>query len=204
MTVLGCAVDTRIPYVVDKVLSMGVNPDMRCDVDQITPLYKAINSQASWSSFEGIERMLKNPTPELLDSFRRHAPRLAGMDHVTAMQNISRLFENPRHMQIGGELLDFLPPQIDSYSLIAIIESLLDKGADPNQLHNLNGWVGFTPLMLAAELNLPEVVKLLRAKGASSSLKALAPDGRKVDALEVALAHGSHEALVAFREYGER
>ena len=199
-TILGFAVDTQIPYVVDKVLSMGVTPDMRCDVDQITPLYKVINSHASLSSFGGVERMLKNPTPELLDSIRRHAPWLAGIDNFTAEQNISRLFQNPRYMDIGRELLGFLPPQMDKYSLMAIIESLLDHGADPNHLHNLNGWRGFTPLMLAAELNLPEVVKLLCAKGASSSLKASAPDGRKVDALDVAQAHGSREALFALRE----
>ena len=49
-TILGCAVDTLIPSVVGKILSMGAEPNQCCDVDQVSPLYKAIRSFASQSA----------------------------------------------------------------------------------------------------------------------------------------------------------
>ena len=49
--------------------------------------------------------------------------------------------------------------------MFSIAKTLLENGADPNQKHNVNGLVGYTPLMMAAEHDLLDLFKLMLKYG---------------------------------------
>ena len=67
---------------------------------------------------------------------------------------------------------------------IAIVQLLLDRGADPNARQQ----VGYTPLMGAAGAGRDDLVSLLLARGADPGL--VSEDGKT--AAGVALEHGHH------------
>ena len=49
--------------------------------------------------------------------------------------------------------------------MFSIAKVLLENGADPNKKHCINGLIGYTPLMMAAEKNLIDLFELMIKHG---------------------------------------
>jgi ankyrin repeat protein len=188
LTVLGCAVESGNPAIVKRVLEMGADPNQPCDVDQVSPLYKAVHAFSRLPGFDDFIKQFSAGSPKLMESIRRHAPSM-GMDFVSLRRAVEQMTSGPRHHEIGMELFECLRKKqgssVREEQLREIIELLLVNGADPNQGHSVNGWKGYTPLMLAIELRQPELVEAMLNKEnpvqVNLNQKASLPDGRQFD-----------------------
>lgn len=208
-TVLGSAVEAGNPAIVKRVLEMGANANQRCDVDQVSPLFKAVYAFTGVPSFDEFLSELKKGSPELMESIRRHAPGLAGVDFASLPKNFDHLRDNPRHQKFGKEIFEYFQNQhatIRDEDRYQIISMLLKYGADPNEPHNIKGWKGYTPLMLAITQGRPDVVAEMLRKGnpiqVKLNQKAARPDGLQFDAKKLALVYQSQAVLDLLRGAG--
>ncbi|NLX25976.1 MAG: ankyrin repeat domain-containing protein [Lentisphaerae bacterium] len=148
LTVLGYAVESGNPAIVKRVLEMGADPNQRCDVDQVSPLYKAVRAFSKLPDFDDYEKSMEQPSPELMESNRRHAPGM-GMDFVSQQKTIEQKTSDPRHREIGQALFEYLKKEqgaaVQEEHICEMIRLLLEYGADPNQPHDVNGWKDIRP-----------------------------------------------------------
>lgn len=164
LTPLLLAVKSGRPEIVEKLLSLGANPNLRGDSDNQTALNICLkilnlhkNPNRLFESF--IDQRI---TPEALDSFRRETNALYGHmleDQVQAMSNRpADLLQIERYIvnDSVNQILEFINPD----DMRAIFKMLLDKGADPNS-QMTTPLKGYTPLMLAVEKDLDEEVAMM-------------------------------------------
>ena len=201
LTVLGYAVESGNPTIVKRVLEMGADVNQRCDVDQVSPLYKAVHAFSELPSFDDVDQALAQAPPELMESIRRHNP--VGGDLQSINQKSEQMNNNPRHREIGVELFEHLKKEqgeaVSEKDLCEIVRLLLKHGANPNQAHDVNGWKGYTALMLATELKRQDVVAAMLSSEIPVTVKlgqkASLPDGRQFDAEELARMYQTRAVL---------
>jgi Fe2+ transport system protein FeoA len=201
-TVLGCAVESGNPAIVKRILEMGADPNQQCYVEQVSPLYKAVHAFSRLPDFDDFMRKFEQGDLALMESVRRHAPDM-GIDFVSQEKTIKQMMSNPQHRKIGIKLFEYYRKEqgatVSEGDLREIIDLLLAKGADPNQGHAVNGWKGYTPLMLATELRRPYIVAAMLNPAnplrGNPHQKASLPDGRQFDAKDLANVYESHAAL---------
>ena len=70
-----------------------------------------------------------------------------------AKQWVAQHFEEQRQKCLSKE------------KMFSIAKVLLENDADPNQRHDVNGLIGYTPLMMAAEKNLIDLFELMIKHG---------------------------------------
>jgi hypothetical protein len=160
LSVLGSAVETGNPDIVNKVLEMMKAVDADVDIkyggDDQTPLYTAI------CCFKASERHL-NPRddvpPELFEYIRRHNDGRGGITTEETRRKYVEMMNNPRVAQniklVGQIHSDLCKEMYTQERLLKIIEALLKAGSKPNKPHDKCDGVlmGYTPLMLAAEFD---------------------------------------------------
>jgi ankyrin repeat protein len=169
-TILGCAVETSSPDVVAKVIEMGALVDQKTDVDQNTPLMKAISMHRLPNIDEFLMLHLQNPTKPFLDSVRRFVPELGGMDINMTHENLMRLLNSSRGAELMHVLTTVVKEQLaESYKVngqVKVVEALLKAKANPNHAdYHGQIWDSYTPLMLAAELDFFDAFKLMMEYG---------------------------------------
>lgn len=200
LTPLLCAMELGAPDVVERLLEMTANPDLRGQVDNMTPLYLCMGRLAIALAPEKLHRPLRAAmlAPRGLvenDALRRYAGVVAGVFGDSSMRH---LLSTPRNRQLFESCLEaFASITVSRYSrpkLLRIVELLLLAGADPNASHDHRA-PGRTPLMLAAENDDLEAFELmLRHRGDPQQR-----DGDGMDALRVALGFGSRRIVERLR-----
>lgn len=166
-TPLICAVRYGEPDVVEKLLSMGAEPNQRGQIDQVTPLYRCMASIGALRRPERFHRhmiqsLLADPDHMKREVLRRYNITLGGvfgdelsLRRVFATAGGSEFFE-----LFVSALLKEEMGNLSEAKLLAIVGHLLKAGANPNAPHNYPA-PGRTPLMLAAENDSAEAFGLM-------------------------------------------
>lgn len=152
------AVQSGRPDVVDKVLAMGANVNNRGLTDNQTALNACLkmigiakDSKRYWDSVFQMQL-----TPEVLDSIRRVNSGITGFTLEDQLQFLEAQNSDPKFRQTLGSLTSFmsgeLDKRIDNTNMRLIASQLIEIGADVNAEH-ATPVKGYTPLMLAAELD---------------------------------------------------
>jgi hypothetical protein len=173
LNVLGSAVETGNPDIVDKVLEMmkavKANVDIKYGGDDQTPLYTAISLFKASEKYLNIENDVS--PPELFEFIRRQNDIRGGITTEETKQRYIEERKNPLFAQILEWTHQISSDQCKKAyrpeKILMIIEALLDAGSNPNKPHNkYNGLLmGYTPLMLAAEFDWVEAFGLLVKHG---------------------------------------
>ncbi|MDO6566263.1 ankyrin repeat domain-containing protein [Alteromonas sp. 1_MG-2023] len=158
------AVKSGKPEIVNTLLQMGADINRRGETDQQSSLNVCIKMIGMLKNSEKyIEQQLNMPiTPEALDSIRRCNPGMTGFTLKHQFDNLSMSRLEPQLQEIEETLIrsraEYMQRHASLSNLRTIAAILIDNGADVNASHTspLNG---YTPLMLAVELDESELVK---------------------------------------------
>ena len=164
------AVESGRPDVVEKVLAMGANVNKRGLTDSQSALNVCLkmiciakDPESYWKSILSMEL-----TPEVLDAIRRTNPGITGFNLEDQLQFISAQNFDPRFQQILELLPSIMSGELDKKIDIAkmrlIANQLIEAGADVNAEHSAPV-KGYTPLMLAAELDEVDLFNNMLSKG---------------------------------------
>lgn len=198
---LVCAVDTGRPEVVRKVLDMGANLNFRGYTDNQSPLFLALSRICAIKRPDVFMELADSPpiTKELLDSLRRHNNGLNGVTLVEVEQAYIKQDLDPLYTRIKNSLLRLTAERIQEYmslkKLREIALELIHRNADTNAKHKTR-IKGFTPLMLAAELDEIELFEAMILKDGNPFLTVKDPNtGLLLDSYHIAFAHQSTQVL---------
>jgi hypothetical protein len=161
---LGCAVQTGRPDIVKKILEMGATVDRRHDVICGTPLFTAIGFIAHHTrpQLEASQSESIKYSEMSLQSVRAHTAGMLPHD----LQHLKRVMlehdSDPLFRNIHETCKEYEKKNIVKYSTVdgfrEIAKILIEYGADPNAKHD-TAMLGYTPLMLAAELDEAELIE---------------------------------------------
>jgi len=196
------AVQTGQLEIVDKILSMGADPNGRGRTDEQTPLNVCLK----------LIGILKNPelskneqlniptTPEALDSIRRYSQGAFGFSLENQKKNLEQMKSSSHFQKTRERYIDLMYRRIcESMSLEEMrrIASLLIKaGADVNAEHS-SPIKGYTPLMLAAEHDEVDLFEIMLVHGGDTAKTYIDPkSGREVSINEIASYFDSREILL--------
>ena len=164
LTCLGQAVCSGNAKVVLKLLGMGAEVDQLQSEDQISSLHRAV----------GIRGRKTNEIPQNvrsdreLDGLRRSVPLFSGKTNEQILEAWWGLKENPLFATVSESVINVISAQEREYcsrsKMFEIAKVLLKYGANPNLPQKMNGWEGYTPLMLAAETNQCDLFDLMVTK----------------------------------------
>lgn len=164
------AVESGKPEIVRKVLELGADVNVRGATDSQTALNVSLKMVG----------MLKNPqkfvkdqvnmkqTPELWDSIRRYSAGLTGftLEHQAGYINSQDSSEEyQRFLRIVMDLMiERVEECLDLNELRKVSTILIDENSDTNAEH-VSPLKGYTPLMLAAELDEVTLFNKMLSKG---------------------------------------
>jgi len=193
------AVETGQPEVVEKVLAMGADPNGRGKTDEQTALnvcLKYIGYIKCPAKFMSDHREVKF-SPAALDSIRRYLAGVYGHTLAEQKRAIEAREKHPRYGQFRQKILEIMIGRINEYmsleSMRQIAGILIDAGADVNAEHR-SPLAGYTPLMLAAELNERKLFEHMLVQGGDLKKTYVDPrTARAVDCWEIANYFNSYE-----------
>ena len=163
LTPLMCAIDLGLPEVVEALIGQGVDVEQKVLTDNQSPLYYLV-SQLLYKLKPGYlleflcQKMMEEPDVVLQDTLRRFGVGMAG----TFGSSVSVPRSHP--IFTAKMLADRHASRHSVSRLMRIAELLLDAGANPNAPHKYPV-PGRTPLMLAAESDLPALFSLMLDHG---------------------------------------
>ncbi len=169
--------------IVQKVLELGADVHQRGLTDNQTALNQIIKMIGCFKSPEEFRRvMAKHPiTPELLDTIRRHSAGDAGFTLSDAEHTISNTKNHPFYKIFSDIAFDLMRSRLRTNTsleeLRQIATLLITERADVNAEHN-SPVKGYTPLMLAAELNEGELFALMLKHGGQPHKTYIDPNTR--------------------------
>lgn len=193
------AVETGRFEIVDKILSMGANPNGRGKTDEQTPLTVCLK----------LIGILKNPelskneqlnipiTPEALDSIRRYSQGAFGFTLEDQKKALERIGSSAFSQQARESYIDAMYQRIDENMSLEemrrIASQLIKAGADVNAEH-CSPIKGYTPLMLAAELDEVDLFEIMLVHGGDTAKTYIDPkSGREVSINEIAIYFDSRD-----------
>lgn len=183
LTPLMCAIDLGLPDVVAALVARGADVEQRALTDNQSPLYylvsrlfHKINPARMAPSL--LEKMMEEPDVVLQDTLRRFGVGMAG----TFGSDVSGPRSHPEHAIAATQAIVAKHVSRHSVSnLMQIAAVLLKAGANPNAPHTYPV-PGRTPLMLAAESDLPELFDLMVQHGGDP----LRPDAARQNCMQIA------------------
>lgn len=192
LTPLMCAIDLGLPDVVAALLMQGADVEQRALTDNQSPLYYLVSQLSGWLNPTQMlvtltARMMQEPDLVLQDTLRRFGFGSAGAfgSNTTALQSNQELA-----VAVAKALVDQHVSRQSVPKLMRIAATLLEAGANPNASHKYPV-PGRTPLMLAAESDLPELFDLMIQHGGDP----LKPDAHGKDSWQIARAFQSRRVL---------
>lgn len=158
LTPLMCAIDYGSPDVVQALLTQGADTEQRALTDGQSPLYYLVSQLFCMSNPKQVIAMLvaksmQAPDIVLKDSLRRFGAGPAGT--FGADNRLLQMFPGVGEA-IASHLVNHRADRHSGAKLMEIAALLLKAGANPNAAHQYPV-PGRTPLMLAAENDLPEL-----------------------------------------------
>ena len=193
LTPLISAVETANSHIVQRLVEMGAEVDLRGTTDNVTPLYHCLQRIIICREPAKFDQIMlahqTNPGSQMMETIRRNADGMMGID----LNDVQRSFKSPkteRQSEIFKEenqyfrfrvcKREFITPLID------IAGILVKKGADVNAEQTLyNNLKGVTPLMLAAEMDEIDLFKIMLEHGGDPE-KYYLFHGRKVNCWDIA------------------
>ena len=200
------AVQSGRPDIVEKVLEMGANANQRGLTDNQSALNACIkmigiakDPKGYWDSTLQMEL-----TPEVLDSIRRANSGMTGFTLEDQLEFLSAQNSDPKFRQIVGLLTSFMSGELDNridiVKMRLIANRLIEAGADVNAEHAAPV-KGYTPLMLAAELDEADLFNKMLSKGGNPRKTYFCKNTNvNVDCWRIAEYFGSSNVLVTLRE----
>jgi hypothetical protein len=196
LTPLMCAVDLGEPDVVLKLLEMGADADRLALTDHQSPLYYTVTMIHGrvhpQQMFERLSMaLLSEPDAVGQDTLRRFGVAAAGAfgDDETLMRA-----EPSAALETARAMVNMHVRRHSVVKLRQIVALLLRFGADPNRAHGYPV-AGRTPLMLAAEFDIPAVFELM-VEHRGDPLK---PDAEGKNCFQIAMAFRSQHVLACLR-----
>lgn len=192
LTPLMCAIDYGAPDVVKALLIQGAAPNQRALTDDLSPLYQLcsrllIAHQPQRAAAILTDRALQEPDLVMQDTMRRFGIDMAG----TFGADTNRMRSTPGLVAaIAKQLMQQHARQRSASSLMEIAALLLEAGAQPNAAHAYPAR-GRTPLMLAAENDLPELFDLMCRHGGEPRQ----PDAAGHDCWHIARSFGAVKVM---------
>lgn len=170
------AVKSGRPDVVKKIIEMGATIDEWHNIEKTSPLLEALKQIQYLRDYQ---RMMKvhqenSKSPEHRRYVKEYLRRNYPANHTFYSENIQyNNFNDPIELALRQplrEALDlFTLEKFKKYTslekLYAILDILLENGANPNFKYNIHGILGYTPLMCAVELNDNRSVQMMLKKG---------------------------------------
>jgi hypothetical protein len=195
------AVETGSPVVVKKVLGLGADPNGRGMTDRQTALNVCLKRIG----------MVKNPeyffkhqqempyTPEVLDSIRRHTNGIFGFTLDQQSQSMSSYEHHPLFKKLKESFPKLTAERVTKFMPVnhmrEIARILIEAGADINAEHT-SPIRGYTPLMLAAELDEGDLFEYMLTKEGDPFKYYIHPETKeKVDCLKIANYFESRQVL---------
>ncbi|MEQ9326099.1 MAG: ankyrin repeat domain-containing protein [Rhodospirillales bacterium] len=196
---LSIAILTGEPTIVGKLIEMGADADKSAGYPELTPLYACLSHRLSLFSEDGQKRFrqrVMNPGPEDRDFYRRHAGPSAGLTgevpealahaHPMMLEILESMVRHSINKTIS------MPKQ----NFMEILETLLVHGADSNRPLE-SPRAGYTPLMLAAELDEIDAFKLMMEYGGDPNLA----DKAGNNCMKIAIGFGSSKVINWLRDH---
>lgn len=192
LTPLMCAIDLGRPDVVEALAAQGADVEKRALTDNQSPLYYLVSQlfhkiNPARMLFTLTQKMMEKPDVVLQDTLRRFGVGMAGTfgSDVTALRT---------HPELAIAVAEALVKQhVSRHSisnLMWIATALLKAGANPNSPHTYPVQ-GRTPLMLAAESDLPELFDLMLQHGGDP----LRPDAAQQNCMQIAQSFGARKVI---------
>lgn len=186
------AIQTGRPDVVKKILELGADPNGRGLTDEQTALNVCIKLIGMLKDPEGFWKVQNemNITPEVLDSIRRHSSGISGFtlkhqENFLDNSNNDELFKECS-LLIKKLMTERILEKMTISSMREIATLLISYGADANAEH-LSPLKGYTPLMLAVELDERKIFDAMLVAGGDINKKYIDPTtGRKISLLDIA------------------
>ena len=166
LTPLICAIDLGLPDIVEALVAQGADVEKRALTDNQSPLYyltsqllHKVNRALMPSTL--LQKMMKAPDVVLQDTLRRFGVAIAG----TFGSDTSSLRAHPElAVAVAEAMIEKHTSRHTVSNLTRIAAVLLKAGANPNASQDYPV-PGRTPLMLAAESDLPELFDLMIRHG---------------------------------------
>jgi ankyrin repeat protein len=197
--------------ILTKVLQLGADVNGRGETDLQTALYLCLNLISNLKEPEKIGSTidLQSLSPEELDSIRRNNPGYAGFSLAHQKQFMVDFQKDSLSMEIFNRLWSMskiAEQKLNIENMRDIACLLIKSGADANAEHN-NPLKGYTPLMLAAEIDEKMLFERMLANGGDSEKYYIDPrDGQKISCVEIVLksnSHGVFQCLKSIKPYTE-
>jgi Ankyrin repeats (3 copies) len=192
LTPLMCAIDLGLPDVVATLVAQGADVEQRALTDNQAPLYYLVSQLSgkvnpSQMLVRQTALMMQEPDLVLQDTLRRFGVGLAGAfgSNTTALRSHQELA-----IAVAKALVDMHVSRHSIPRLMRIAATLLEAGARPNATHRYPV-PGRTPLMLAAESDLSELMDLMIQRGGDP----LMPDAQGQNCWQIARAFHSRRVL---------
>ncbi|MBY6017888.1 ankyrin repeat domain-containing protein [Halomonas denitrificans] len=179
-----CAVESGRLDVVRKVLDLGADPNCRGLADDQTALNVCLKRIGQLKDPEGFKQRQLDIliSPYVLDSLRRETQGMFGATLAQQQVALERMNRDPLYQKIVFMALDLQMERIQEHmslpEMYSIARLLIERGADPNAVHR-SPVDGYTPLMLAAELDERELFELMLCKGGDPKLTFFCPRQRR-------------------------
>jgi ankyrin repeat protein len=164
------AVETGRADIVTTVLNFGADPNGRGKTDEQTALNVCLKLLAL---IKDPNKFWKNQevspiTPEVLDSIRRHCSGSSGFTLEQQLYYLANNYNDPFFKNFKPIYIELMTKQIIKYmnlnSLREIASILIEAGANVDAEH-ASPIRGYTPLMLAAEIDESDIFNHMLVKG---------------------------------------
>lgn len=203
------AVKSGKPEIVQDLLSMSADPNMRGDTDEQTPLnvcLKLIGILKRPELFKKHQASMPI-TPEALDSIRRYSNGMSGFTMKHQQRALGQSMQAGLYGFVGTLHNDIMCENIHKHMSIGdmreIAKMLIKSGADVNTEH-ASPLKGYTPLMLAVEVDERELFELMLIHGGDLKKTYNDPDTeKKVSVYEIAHSFESVGVLEVLNEISQ-
>jgi len=186
------AVESCRPDVVNKILDMGADPNGRGKTDEQTALNvclkligKLKDPELSWKNQNDMPI-----TDEVLDSIRRYTAGASGFTLEHQRRFLAKFKSNKASSELRSKVWQVMEERLNALASLEnmreIAKILLEYGSNPNAEH-VSPLKGYTPLMLAAELDEKDLFDLMLIKAGNPAKSYINPlNGHAVDCWEIA------------------
>ena len=163
LTPLGCGVQTGRLEIVQKLVEMGATVDRRHDIGNETPLFTAIAMISRHTRPQEVAKLGQQMqySDLNLQSMRAHSAGIVPHDLEHLKQSVQKMQQDESFQNIAAAIEQIQQENYIKYSTAQgfrdIALYLIEQGANPNAKHN-TALEGYTPLMLAVELDEVELV----------------------------------------------